>query len=450
MKEAPMVRMSLIKYFRRAIADPIGLRTEMFQQYGNISQMRLRGVDNFNFFHPECARQILGENQDAYLYKHPFLVTAFEPLAGRVSLVVDNDLDRWEHDRRTTLMSFDEKAHFEAYTCKLGELTANHIDYWTRTFRDKEHVDVESEINWLVADVVLNTLFHGLNLDSRESSVMISETASEMAKHMGSLNKLPWLLPTKRRRDYHSCIDGGNNLTKKVIQARLNGGRPYDDLLGNLIRYSRKTNAEEALTDLVHKINALIGVGYFTSAALLHYALVFLSQYPEVERKIANEVSEVLGDRALRFEDLEKLGYLHAFLKEVLRLNPTSFAIFRQARWDNEVMGFRIPKDAGAVLNVYHIHRHPDFWDNPEGFDPERFVAQPLGQDNPFAYIPFGSGKRSCVGRNFALLEVTVILTMLVRRLRFLLPPHVQVTRRFTTLLSMRPDVPTMQIRFKS
>jgi len=450
MMEAPTVRMSLFRYARRAIADPIGLRTDMFRQYGNISQMRIRGVDNFNFFHPECARQILGEQQDAYLYKHPFLVKAFEPLAGRVSLVVDNDLERWAQDRRTALMSFDEKAHFEDYTSRLGALTAAHIAYWTETFQDKEHVDIESEINWLVSDVVLNTLFQGVDLDSREMSVQISDTASEMKKHMSSLTKLAWHLPTERRREYHRLIDAGNSVTLEVINRRLQEGRQYDDFLGNLIRYGQKVDDEQGLTDLVYKINALIGVGYFTSAALLHYALVFLSQYPEVERRIAKEVSDVVGDRAPRFEDLEKLVYLHAFLKEVLRLNPTSFAMFRQARWENEVMGMRIPEGAGAVLSLYHIHRHPDFWDNPEGFDPERFLAQPLGQENPYAYIPFGSGKRSCAGRNFALLEVTIILAMLTQRLRFLLPPHTQVTRRFTTLLSMRPDVPTMQIRFKS
>ena len=450
MMEAPKVRMSLIRYARRAIADPIGLRTDIFRQYGNISQMRIRGLGNYNFFHPDCARQILGENQDAYLYKHPFLVKAFEPLAGRVSLVVDNNLERWAHDRRTVLMSFDEKAHFEAYASRLGTLTAAHIDHWAACFHDKEHVDVESEINWLVADVVINTLFHGLDLDSREMSVQISDTAAELAMHMASLTKLAWHLPTKRRREYHRLIDAGNSTTLEAIRARLDGGRQYDDVMGNLIRYSQEANEEQALADLVHKINALIGVGFFTSAALLHYALVFLSQYPEVERKVAKEVSEVMGDRPPRFEDMDKLVYLNAFLKEVLRLNPTSFAMFRQSRWENEVMGFRIPEGAGAVLSIYHVHRHPDFWDNPEGFDPDRFLTQPLGQENPYAYIPFGSGKRSCAGRNFALLEVTVMLVMLTQRLRFLLPPHTQVKRRFTTLLSMRPDVPTMQIRFKN
>jgi len=449
-KEAPRFRMSLIRYFRRAISDPIGIRTDMFRQCGNVSQMRLRGIDNFSFFHPECARQILGENQDAYLFKHPFLVKSIEPLAGRVSLVVDNDLQRWGDDRRTALMSFDEKAHFEQYTDKVSELTAGHIDHWAASFRDDEHVDIESEINWLVVDVVLNTLFHGLGVDSREVSVEVSRTAAELAKHLGSLNKLAWHLPTQRRRAYLRQIEFARTFTMEVVRARLSSGRQTDDALGNLIRYGAKPDGEQWLRELSYKINALIGVGYFTSSALLHWALVVLSQYPEVERRIAHEVSQVLGDRAPRFEDLEKLVFMHAFLKEVLRLYPTSFAIFRQARWENEVMGFRVPQDAGAVLSIHHVHRHPDFWDNPEGFDPDRFIGRPLGQEEPFAYIPFGSGKRSCVGRNFALLEVTVMLAMLTRRLRLFLPSNVTIRRRFTTLLSMRPDVPRMQIRFKT
>ena len=126
MKEAPKVRMSTIRFFRKLTTNPIDLRTEIYHKYGDIAQYRLRGMDTYYLFHPDYAQQVFGEKNDLYPEKNRLLVGAFAPIGGRVDLSVflNNDLDRWRKDRQIAQMSFDEKAHYGEYAEKIAELTA--------------------------------------------------------------------------------------------------------------------------------------------------------------------------------------------------------------------------------------------------------------------------------------------------------------------------------------
>ena len=140
------------------------------------------------------------------------------------------------------------------------------------------------------------------------------------------------------------------------------------------------------------------------------------------------------------------MPYLAAVIKETLRLYPASFAIMRQAVEDDEVNGFYIPKKSGIVISVSHIHRHPDFWRNPEGFDPVRFIDNPLGQADRYAYIPFGAGERNCIGSFFSTMEVTLIIAMILQRFHIYLPPNSKIEPFITSLIAMRPNINNMHI----
>ena len=124
-------------------------------------------------------------------------------------------------------------------------------------------------------------------------------------------------------------------------------------------------------------------------------------------------------------------------IEETLRLYPPAWGMARQAREADEIRGYHIPAGAPVAVSQYVTHRHPDFWENPEAFDPERFTpARSAGRPH-FAYFPFGGGPRQCIGNNFALMEAQLILATLAQRYRLRLQPGHAVEPQ--AMLTLRP-----------
>lgn len=141
------------------------------------------------------------------------------------------------------------------------------------------------------------------------------------------------------------------------------------------------------------------------------------------------------------------MPYLSAVVRETLRRDPSNHVIMRQACEDGEIDGYFIPKGAGIMLCIADIHRHPDFWDNPQAYDPICFLNKPLGQDHPFAYIPFGAGKRNCIAAGFFTMEAKLVTINILQHFKLALPPHLIVKPIITTLITNRPNVPYMTIQ---
>jgi cytochrome P450 len=139
-----------------------------------------------------------------------------------------------------------------------------------------------------------------------------------------------------------------------------------------------------------------------------------------VERRLRQELDEVLDGRPPTVDDLPKLPYTTMVIQETLRLYPAAWMIGRMPLGDDEIGGYHIPAGSTVWMSQYVTHRHPDFWEEPNGFDPERFRDHP-----PPAYFPFGAGPRVCIGNNLALLEARLVIATVLQRLRLeLLPEH--------------------------
>lgn len=134
------------------------------------------------------------------------------------------------------------------------------------------------------------------------------------------------------------------------------------------------------------------------------------------------EVDRVLGGRVPEFEDIGRLTYTRMVIDEVLRMYTPAFQFMRRALQDDEIDGFHVPAGTNILVNSYFVHRHPDYWDDPERFNPERFTPQRIAERPKHAYIPFGSGRRICIGRHFALAELTLVLATIARGHRLVLP----------------------------
>lgn len=176
------------------------------------------------------------------------------------------------------------------------------------------------------------------------------------------------------------------------------------------------------LEQLHHEVlNICIGA-YETTTNTLSWAFYLLARHPEIEERLHAEVDEVLGGRVPAFEDLPKLVYTRMVVEETLRIYSPAYQFMRRAREEDEIDGYRMPAGANVLINSYFLHRHPDFWEEPERFVPERFTPEQVAQRPKHVYIPFGSGHRICIGKHFALTELTLVLATVARHHRLVMP----------------------------
>jgi cytochrome P450 len=168
---------------------------------------------------------------------------------------------------------------------------------------------------------------------------------------------------------------------------------------------------DEAMTILL--------AGHETTANALTWTWLLLSRYQAALRELRQELSDVLGGRPPILEDLPRLRFTKMVIEESMRLYPPAWIIARSVAETDEIGGYQIPAGSIVFVSPYVVHRHPKFWQDPEGFDPRRFENEkPRG-----AYFPFGGGPRMCIGNGFATMEAELVLATIAQRVRFELQP---------------------------
>jgi cytochrome P450 len=307
-------------------------------------------------------------------------------------------------------------------------------------WRDGETLDIDREMMRLTLGIVAKTLF----------SAEVDDEADKVGKALTDLidlfnylllpfshilEKLP--LPQSRRfRRAKATLD---EIIYAIIEDRRRSGNDRGDLLSMLLvaqdeddggRMTDRQVRDEALT--------LFLAGHETTANALTFAWYLLSQNPNAEARLHEELDRVLVDRPPTVDDYPKLGYAEAVLAETMRLFPPAWALGRLATEDHEFGGFSVPKGSLVLLSMYVAHRDQRFWDDPETFRPERWEAQSIKEaSNKFIYFPFGGGVRRCIGEQFAWTEGVLLIAALARRWRMELSPDQEVALK--PMMTLRP-----------
>jgi len=163
-----------------------------------------------------------------------------------------------------------------------------------------------------------------------------------------------------------------------------------------------------------------------------------LSKSPLIDRRLFAETQSVLGSRPTRMEDLEGLKYARMVFEETMRLYPPGWMLMREAIEEDEIGGVRIPKGATVMICAHTMHRKPEYWDNPEGFDPARFAPERAKAIDSNVYFPFGGGNRTCIGKRFAMMEAPMILAETARRFRLELVTGQEIVP--AAMITIRPS----------
>ncbi|XP_035219013.1 cytochrome P450 4C1-like [Stegodyphus dumicola] len=209
--------------------------------------------------------------------------------------------------------------------------------------------------------------------------------------------------------------------------------------LEHLLAY-HMNNPEFTLEDVQNEVYTAITAGHETVSSALNWAVYMFGVSPHFQEKVVQELNCIFGDdyyRDVTYEDLKNMTYLESFIKEVLRLYPPVPIFPLKFKENKEIGNYIIPKDVTCVIFPYMLHRNPESFPNPEVFDPERFSPENCSTRHPYSYLPFSMGERNCIGSRFAMMELKIVLSHLLRYFKFTsLDPRDKISPKFATVLS--------------
>jgi len=412
--------------------DPLATCLRVAGQYGDAVRVPLvPGHALYLLTRPEYAEHVLASGQDSYV--KAFTYRPLRALLGDGLLTSEGEV--WRRRRRLIQPVFSRRdvMGFGPHMTVAARRLAQRWDQ----LPDGATVDVAQEMSALSLEIAGRALF-GTDLTGDAEEIRRSMTTGQWAAIAATFLPLRWgprstrMLGTAIHRIARTP-EGVDGIARRLIAARAAGAaapaatsangtgeqRLSHDLLGILLAARDEGGVPLSDTEIQDELITFLLAGHETSANTLGWALALLSAYPAARCRLTGELDTVLGDRDPEADDAAQLPWTRAVVAEALRLYPPAWTIERDAVRGNDAAGVLIPARSTVAILPYLIQRHPEFWPNPVAFDPGRFL--PGGHGDPatrhrYAYIPFGGGRRACIGSAFAELEVTLVLATVMRR----------------------------------
>lgn len=413
-----------LRYGLNFVLDPLGFVGGRFTRYGDIYHVPTRDGSPglYVLRHPDHFEEVLITHARAMRKTHSAF--AFLSLVLGEGLLT-SDGDAWRRQRRLVQPAF-ARARLEGYAQAMGDEARREADRW----RDGEIRDVSVDMMEMTLRIVCRTLFgHDASTDTEAVRSAMSTFQSSL---LGMELPLPrWASPAVWRvRRASAALDA--IIYRMIATRRASGPTSPPDLLSMLLAAKDEEGDGRGLSEseIRDQLVTLFLAGHETTANALTWTFYLLSQHPEVEARLHDEVDRVLAGRPASFEDLARLEYTEQVFFEAMRLYPPVYMLARKAEEDVTIGGYHVPRGSEVVLWIWHAHRDPRFWDEPWAFRPERFEKARAAERPRSAYMPFGAGPRACIGKTFAAMEGQLALATLAARHRLELAPGQAVELR--------------------
>ncbi|MGH3728735.1 MAG: cytochrome P450 [Micromonosporaceae bacterium] len=416
---------------RELRGDFLGACQRACQKYGDLVRFQVGpsrfGRELYVLGHPDGAHQLFGATWQEYR-KDTRFYDEIRAIVGD-GLLTSQD-DDWLRQKRFLQPLFTVK-RVNGYADAMADEAARLVT----ELRDRDQLDLHAEMTRLTLRIVVRVLF-GADADHVlpvvRSAFPVLGRAAIVRAFSPFWMPLSWPTPTNlRARRAQEALFAACD---EIIARRRATDSDQDDFLGMLL--AARDNGE-GLTDTEVREQVLIFLlaGHETTSTALTFTLHLLGQHPRIQQRVRDEVATVVGDGSPTAEHSRGLAYTTMVLKEAMRLYPSAPVIGRRSTVDGELCGYDVPAGVDIVAAPWVMHRHPDFWDAPDEFDPERFTPEREKAQHRYAWMPFGAGARACIGQHFSMLESVIILASLVRgfefrALRTEIPVEVQITLR--------------------
>jgi len=311
------------------------------------------------------------------------------------------------------------------------------LDRWAVHAQRQQVLDIGDEMMRLTLCIVGEALVsRDLTNEADELGQTVTVAMQYVNYRIRHLLAPPLFVPTPRNLQFKRAKRKAHEFIKQVIRERRDEGTERNDFLGMLMA-ARDEQSGAVMSDQQVRDEALtfLAAGHETTALALTWTWYLLSQHPDVERRLRAEVDQVLNRRLPTFDDISRLQLTRRVIEESMRLFPPVWMLSRTALQDDVVGGFHIPAGSLILVSQYVTHRHPDFWPDPENFDPDRFLPERVAKRPRYAYFPFSGGPRICIGNHFAMMEAILAVAMTIQRFRIqILPDHPVVADPIFTL----------------
>ncbi|MBP0448245.1 cytochrome P450 [Kitasatospora sp. RG8] len=384
----------------RITAGPPGLRAEFFL-----------------IFSPEGVQQVLGSEAANFRKEHAFYDELRTSVGNGLLTSQDDDYQR----QRRLIQPLFTRRRVDGYADAIALEVQALAERW-RTVPGGV-VDAADEMSRFALRTVSRILF---GADAEEAVDVVRRSFPALGEYILGRGFSPvrtprgWPTPANRRgaraqRDLYAVCD--RIIAERAL--RPDAGSRSDDLLA-LLTLARGEDGEQLdPAELRDQVLIFLLAGHETTATSLAFALHLLAGHPQERRRAQEEAESVLAGREPTAADLDALPYLTRVVKEAMRLYPAASATGRRAVNETVIDGHVIPAGAQVLLMPLATHRHPDHWEEPERFDPDRFLPEREKGRHRYAWYPFGGGPRACIGQHFSMLESVLALGVLLRDFDF-------------------------------
>ncbi len=414
------------------VRNPIQVLSKYTELYGDTFKFYLGGIkEAIVTTNPAVIQQVLKTNAENY-QKSEIQVKRMGHFLGKGLLTTHGEA--WRTQRRLIQKGFDRK-QLDALSSIMQDSLAESLRDFDRQVRVGP-VDIYPHLMKMTFAMVARSLF-GARLKDEDID-LVSHTICTVQEFIVRQTLQPYLNPwfaasgeLRRHEDMRTRAD---SVLMEYIKQRRNQ-EPGHDLLQTLMD-ARYSNGEGMSDDLVlSESMQLLVAGHETSSNGLSWLLYLLSSRTDCLERIRQEFDSVLGEASLSHADVPKFEFTTQVIQEGLRLYPPFWMIDREAVADDRAGDIDIPGGSTVIVYVYGAHHAPCYWESPESFDPERFIKGSEKLRTPFTYLPFGGGPRGCIGGNYAMLQILMILSEVLRRYDLHLTPGQTIEARPMVIL---------------
>lgn len=416
--------------------DNIQTFMDAARTYGDI--VHFSGPLDINLVvHPDYVKRVLQDNNKNYP-RPEFVQEKLQSIVG--DGLVAGEGSSWLRSRRLTQPSFHRET-VAGLASTFTSTTEGILDGWRAKLATGQPLDIKSEMMHISLANLASALFRtDWSDDIGQVEPMVAYLLAHTNRRLTTPvdpQKLP--LPSSWRFD--KSLETLDDMLYRLIRDRRE--QPGTDMVSMLLATADEETGETMTdTQVRDEVSGFFIAGHETVSSALTWTWYLLSKNPDCWRRVRQEVEEVLGDRQPTGEDVLRLRYTTMVLHEAMRLYPPIFVLMRFAVDEDVMGGYRIPAQSNIVLCPYVTHRHPDFWDDPEGFDPERFTPERSAGRHRMAYFPFAGGPRKCIGDSFAMMQMPIVVAMVAQRYRLDLVPGAPVVPQ--PAISLRPRDPLL------
>lgn len=379
---------------------------------GNIGAYHMGWRKAFLVNSAELVQQTLVEN--AHKYDKTSYFRAFaRPVLGNGLLTCSNE----EHKHERKILSPPlQPRNISRYADIMAEYSERLQTEWT----SGQEINIAREMVRLTLWIVGKTFFDANVLDEAdELGGALTEAIHGFNAQANAFIPLTIEWPTPSNLRYRKAVQRLNHTVYTLIAERRASGEDCGDLLSVLLKAQYEDGTPMNDVQIRDEAMNMFMPGHETTATGLTWTWYLLSQHPEIYTRLKDEVDRVLQGRTPTFADLPNLPYTLQVFKESLRMYPPVYMFSRRALCDVNLGGYHIPEGSTLIFSPYSIHRRPDYFPEPDTFNPDRFAPEAESHLPKCAYMPFGAGARICIGNHYAMLSGQMIIATLMQHVTF-------------------------------